>query len=138
MAAIYSAVQAAFDQRLATFANAGDYPVAWPNTRFRPPRDTVWLRPQLIPQSSRPATLGLAGLDRIDGDYRIDITAPIGVGTQAAATVADAMLVQFPRGLQLVEGSVVVHVASGRRDPARQDRRGLIVPVRVRWMSWVS
>lgn len=138
MAAIYSAVQAAFDQRLATFATAGGHPVAWPNTRYRPARDAVWLHPRLIPRTSRLATLGDGGVERVAGDYRIEVTAPTGGGMQAAATLVDALLAEFPRGLQLVEGSVIVNVVAARRDPARQERRGLVVPMRARWVSWAS
>lgn len=138
MAAIYAAVQAAFDQRLGGFADARGHDVAWPNTRYRPLRDALWLRPRLEPRRSRLATLGTGGFDRVSGDYRIEIVAPAGGGTAAAATVADGLLAEFSRGLQLAEGAVTVDVVDSRRAPARQERRGLVMPVVVRWTTLSS
>ena len=78
MSTIFADISSALDSRLNNLA--GSSPIAWENTVFTPVKDTLYLRPTILPALTTQAALGTSGIDEYIGIYQIDIFAPSGKG----------------------------------------------------------
>lgn len=85
--------------RVRLAARALALPLGWEGEPFIPPH-TSHLRAQIVFENQRQATLGANGLTKIAG--RIEAKVVVKAGDDAlAATLADQLVRQFPRGGQL-------------------------------------
>jgi hypothetical protein len=109
------------DQRLETYAEIKDYPVATENNHFDPIANAVegkYLESFLLPANT--VSDDLAGAHRgYRGVYQIDICVRKGTGTGIAETVMDELAALFPVNLRLTDTSgLVVQVMTPVRAPA--------------------
>jgi hypothetical protein len=68
----------------------------------------------------RPATLtiGITGKDLHQDIMQVDIFHAVNTGTEAAASLADAVIAAFPRGLELTAGDTIIHIRKSFRETA--------------------
>lgn len=123
-------IRAALDARLNTLS--GLPPVAWPNTRYEPVYNTLWLRPTLLPSGTRAATMTE---DMHTGIYQIDIFAPIGTGPAATDAMADAIADHFKPLTSLTSGSATVRCITVSRRVATTDDAWYHTIIEVSYLS---
>ena len=127
-------VKAALEARLVAIASP--LPTAWENVVFTPPTDgTAYQAADLLPAAPDNPTLG-DGFYRELGLMQITLSYPIGGGSGAVYSKAEAIRAWFPRGLSLTSGGITVHItrtpAIGPKLPSL-DR--FVLPVSVRWYT---
>lgn len=125
MSTTFADISGALDSRLDGFA--GSDPVAWPNTAYKPVKDTLYLRPNILPVTANQSGLGAAGLDTHTGIYQIDVFAAAGEGRSAAEVKADALSDHFKRGTDLTYNGLTVRLGNvSRSSGVTQDDRYVI------------
>ena len=67
---------------------------------------------------SRPDQLsvGITGRDLHRALLQVDLLVPVNTGTALSNSLADAVIAMFPRGLQLVAGSRILHIITSYRE----------------------
>ena len=89
------AIHKALARRLEQTAAQLGVPVAFENTQFTPPENGVYLEEDLLPASNEDLFLqGTKALRR--GIYQVTVVYPLGRGSQAAKSLADAIAEAFP------------------------------------------
>lgn len=91
-----SAIRAALESRLAVFAMAQGYPVAWENVQIKKPRG-MWLRATLLPGAPSMAALA-CDAHKLSGVFQVDVIAPEGEGAKRAETAAETIVALFAHG----------------------------------------
>lgn len=91
-----SAIRAALETRLATWATAQGYPVAWENVAVKKPRG-LWLRATLLPGAPSMAALA-CDAHKLAGVFQVDVIAPEGEGAKRAETAVEAIVALFGCG----------------------------------------
>lgn len=123
-------VQAAFT-RLAAIANAP--PIAWPGTNFTPPSSGIWFEALMFP--NEPANLTLQGdVAEVLGFLQVTVCFRPGVGILQPMMTAEAVIAQFPAGLDL--GPVKVRQRPWLA-PTVTDNDYLFIPVTIPWRGIV-
>lgn len=102
---IFSNIQIALDSELNSLVDLPD--VAWPNTDYRPVKNTIWIRPTLLPAESASQTF--AGKDLHRGIYQIDIFVPKDNGPKQMFGLADAIREHFHKKT-LVQDSDTIYI----------------------------
>jgi hypothetical protein len=124
-------IRAAYESRLATWAAARSTPlrVAWENAVFVPAAGETYLRANLLPADT--AGLDLAGaVTTWRGVFQVLVVAPVGVGSGAAAGIADEVAAQFTNNLRLtVSGLTVQQITPPRIAPALSGESTYTIPV---------
>lgn len=126
MSTFFNDMQAALDTQLSTLS--GGYDIAWPNTTYEPVTNTIYLRPNFIPDDTIQVTLGTNGKDETQGIYQIDIVSPRGSGR---TTLTDNVADHFKRGTVLTYNNLKLRVRSVSIAPAINDGAWFFVPVSV-------
>lgn len=113
---VFNNIQNALNTKLNSLS--GLPTIYWPNTQNEPTQNTNWLRPTLLPASSRPETLTNGNYH--SGIYQIDIFVSLKKGTSEALLIADIIREGFNRQRLANNGTIVnivnVSISTARRD----------------------
>jgi len=99
-------VQRALDTRLSTLPTLPA--VAWPNTKYKPVEDTVFIKPTVLPTAS--ILKDLAGQQQDAGMYQVSIFVPLGRGVKDLLELADEVRAHFAADKDLLQGGVNVWI----------------------------
>lgn len=101
------------------FALEINYPVMYPNGLFytkntpsAQPKNSPWVRATILNQDDTFGTLGVGGLDRVDGIMQLDVFVPKGGGDRVALTIIEELKAVFKRGAALSGASGQVRILS--------------------------
>ena len=127
-------IKAALEARLVAIASP--LPTQWENVVFTPPTDgSPYQHVDILPASPDNPTLG-DGFYRELGLMQITLSYPIGGGSGAVYSKAEAIRAWFPRGLSLTSGGITVQIprtpAIGPKLPS-PDR--FVLPISVRYYA---
>jgi hypothetical protein len=136
MSTVFADISSALDSRLNTLT--GQSPIAWENTAYIPVKDTLYLRPTILPASTIQAGLGTSGLDEYIGIYQIDIFAPAGKGRGEAEIKADAVADHFKRGTDLSKNGKTVRLGDVSRNSGIKDEDRFIISISINYMAHVT
>mgnify|MGYP003646012283 FL=1 len=136
MSTVFADISSALDSRLNTLT--GQSPIAWENTAYIPVKDTLYLRPTILPASTIQAGLGTSGLDEYVGIYQIDIFAPAGKGRGEAEIKADAVADHFKRGTDLSKNGKTVRLGDVSRNSGIKDEDRFIISISINYMAHVT
>ena len=136
MSTVFADISSALDSQLNTLT--GQSPIAWENTAYIPVKDTLYLRPTILPASTIQAGLGTSGLDEYIGIYQIDIFAPAGKGRGEAEIKADAVADHFKRGTDLSKNGKTVRLGNVSRNSGIRDEDRFIISLSINYMAHVT
>ena len=136
MSTVFADISSALDSRLNTLT--GQSPIAWENTAYIPVKDTLYLRPTILPALTIQAGLGTSGLDEYVGIYQIDIFAPAGKGRGEAEIKADAVADHFKRGTDLSKNGKTVRLGNVSRNSGIRDEDRFIISISINYMAHVT
>ena len=136
MSTVFADISAALDLRLNTLT--GQSPIAWENTAYIPVKDTLYLRPTILPALTLQAGLGVTGIDAYIGIYQIDIFAPAGKGRGEAEIKADAVADHFKRGTDLSKNGKTVRLGNVSRNSGIRDEDRFIISISINYMAHVT
>ena len=122
--------------RVGTLTFSPAVPVALPNMPFTPPTNHIWLRVNEIPASTTPFDVKGGTTDRI-GLVQIDVFRPLGEGHVTAKETAGKVAAHFPVALRLYSEGVKVVVTRSEIGPIIQEDARIMLPVTIRWRSFV-
>ena len=110
------------------FGMSIDYPVKYPNGVFalngvqvQQPANAPWIRATILNQDDNMGTLGVGGLDRVDGIMQLDVFVPKGGGDRAALTIIDELKAVFKRGAALSGANGQVRILSASVAPGDEE-----------------
>tara|TARA_R110002095_G_scaffold212958_1_gene202884 strand:+ start:332 stop:748 length:417 start_codon:yes stop_codon:yes gene_type:complete len=136
MSTVFADISSALDSRLNTLT--GQSPIAWENTAYIPVKDTLYLRPTILPALTLQAGLGVNGIDEYIGIYQIDIFAPAGKGRGEAEIKADAVADHFKRGTDLSKNGKTVRLGNVSRNSGIRDEDRFIISISINYMAHVT
>ena len=136
MSTVFADISSALDSQLNTLT--GQSPIAWENTAYIPVKDTLYLRPTILPALTIQAGLGTSGLDEYVGIYQIDIFAPAGKGRGEAEIKADAVADHFKRGTDLSKNGKTVRLGNVSRNSGIKDEDRFIISISINYMAHVT
>ena len=136
MSTVFADISSALDLILNTLT--GQSPVAWENTAYIPVKDTLYLRPTILPALTLQAGLGVNGIDEYIGIYQIDIFAPAGKGRGEAEIKADAVADHFKRGTDLSKNGKTVRLGNVSRNSGIRDEDRFIISLSINYMAHVT
>jgi hypothetical protein len=136
MSTVFADISSALDSRLN--ALSGSAPIAWENTVFIPVKDTLYLRPTILPASTIQAALGTSGIDEYIGIYQIDIFAPSDKGRGEAETKADAVADHFKRGTDLSNNGKTIRLGNVSRNSGIRSEDRFIISISINYMAHVT
>ena len=136
MTTIFADISSALDTRLSSLA--GYSPIAWENTPFTPVKNTLYLRPTILPASTIQAALGTNGIDEYVGIYQIDIFAPSGLGRGEAETKADAIADHFKRGTDLSKNGKTIRLGNVSRNTGIKDEDRFVISISINYMAHIT
>ena len=136
MSTVFADISSALDSRLNTLT--GQSPIAWENTAYIPVKDTLYLRPTILPALTIQAGLGTSGLDEYVGIYQIDIFAPAGKGRGEAEIKADAVADHFKRGTDLSKNGKTVRLGDVSRNSGIRSEDRFIISLSINYMAHVT
>lgn len=111
-------ISAALDEHLNLMV--GVPPVAWPNHKYEPVEDTLYLRPTNLQGETIPVT----DRDQTTGIYQIDIFSPSGEGKNEAVVMSDTVADRFKQNITFTYGGVTVEVKSVSRATISNNENG--------------
>lgn len=107
------------------------------NERYLKVNKTAFCRSTILPAKTTVETLGLTGYDRISGLYQVDLFYPSDEGYTTSGTIADAIVANFPKTLQLtLTGGQVIAIEMAWRQPARKLDNHYNLPILVSWYGY--
>ena len=136
MSTVFADISSALDSQLNTLT--GQSPIAWENTAYIPVKDTLYLRPTILPALTIQAGLGTSGLDEYVGIYQIDIFAPAGKGRGEAEIKADAVADHFKRGTDLSKNGKTVRLGDVSRNSGIRSEDRFIISLSINYMAHVT
>ena len=136
MSTVFADISSALDLRLNTLT--GQSPIAWENTAYIPVKDTLYLRPTILPALTLQAGLGVNGIDEYIGIYQIDIFAPAGKGRGEAEIKADAVADHFKRGTDLSKNGKTVRLGDVSRNSGIRSEDRFIISLSINYMAHVT
>ncbi len=111
-------------------------PTAVANSPFdKPPGGAPWAAVHVLPNPTRPATLGDGGEDAHDGIMQIDLNYAPGTGRAEVLSKAGEVASFFKAGTRLQHGGVTVTVASCSRSRGREVDGWYRVSMTVAWYA---
>jgi hypothetical protein len=128
---IYTTIQTLLDSHLAELTTLP--PLQLENTRNIGKTGMSFTRATLMPARSTQISLGIAGHDRYDGLYQVDLFVPEDTGTTDINILVDSVLDQFLRGLQLVDGDILVRIGNSWREAGGRVEPFYNVPITIEW-----
>ena len=132
---VFVDISAALNARLNTL---GSDPIAWANDKYTPVKDTLYLRPTLLPAETVSATLSAAGTDKQEGIYQVDVFAPSDTGRNEAYAAADAIAEHFKPVTELTYNGRVVRCVTVSIGTTFQDGGWYMLPVEIRYRSYTA
>ena len=136
MSTVFADISSALDSQLDTLA--GQSPIAWENTVFTPIKNTLYLRPTILPALTTQAALGANGIDEYIGIYQIDVFAPSGKGRGEAETKADAVADHFKRGTDLSKNGKTIRLGNVSRNSGIRSEDRFIISLSINYMAHVT
>jgi len=134
---VFTDISIALDTRLGTLSSSP--PVAWPNHEYKPVKDTLWIRPSLLPADTTAATIGATtSTDLNIGIYQVDVFAPASDGKSKAMIQADLIADHFKRDTELTYNSRTVVIKNVSQSPARIDGGWFQVPVNIEYYTFTT
>lgn len=104
---------------------------------FSPTVGTPFVSFKLQPTSEQPASVGPAGMTRVDGLFLIDLCYPNKMGTGDAEEMADLVKSAFRSDPEITEGNARVRVLYAQRGPVLLEPDWIRVPVTVRFYAFI-
>lgn len=124
-----------FDKRLAAHSDVLGVPVAWENTKFTMPTDSVFLATRMQIGGARASSLGPDPLIRIDGVYEISVVTRVGQGWGASARLLDLLNDVFPHGLVLSGEGITVTITETSTTAGFEHGKEFWTPLVVRFWA---
>ncbi|QQR47744.1 DUF4128 domain-containing protein [Myxococcus xanthus] len=112
----------------------GESNLAYPNVVFTPTAGVPWARLDCLPARTSPAGAGVDSHTRRPGVFQVLLFHPVGEGTAASLTVAQALCDAFKRGTRLGRNDTVVSIHSASVGPALRDEPWWATPVSISWL----
>lgn len=124
-------ILAAFFSRLETFTYSPTPAIAWPNIKFDPPSDGLWLEVDYFPIEGLDIAWGNDACQLSRGFFQIGVGFRSDAGILAASALSDAIIEHFPKGLLI--GSVEVNKKPWTRSAItdRHDSSQSFIPVTI-------
>lgn len=127
-----ASIEAAFRLKLAALAIA---PVWYENA----PQPTAkpYLEARFLPAETNMPVFGEDGLKQYMGLFSVNVVTSAGVGSGAAASMADSLVAAFARGLQITAGEGPgVTIEKSWRSQAMEGEDRYVIPVSIRYWSY--
>jgi len=103
----------------------------------KPVKDTLWIRPSLLPADTSGATIGATtSTDLNIGIYQVDVFAPASEGKNAAMVQADLIADHFKRDTELTYNSRKVTIKNVGQSPAQIDGGWFQIPINIEYYSF--
>ena len=131
-------IRAALITKLLTLSGIDTSQVAYENKKFAPTTGTPWIRPVVIFSDPRQAEIGEGGRNYLPGVFHVSLFYPVGSGSGAANTRADALITLFARGTVLTYNGQTVTVARAGRSAETQEDKWLHTVVTVYFYAYVA
>lgn len=103
--------------------------IAFQGTKFTPNPKLAWIQPVVDFQLAEPASMGLAGLNRVVGDLHVNVFTPVGNGVDEAMGYVDQLRGLFPRGFLLPTATRTVTFEAPFPAPAIEQEDWHQIPV---------
>lgn len=133
MTTFFKDIDAALDARLNTMVGLPS--VAWPNKKFEPTLETLYLRPTNLQGETVPVT----NEDMTVGVYQIDVFAESGNGNATVVAMADTITDHFKHGTEMVSNSIIVESKTVKINNINNDDNGWIhLAVEVEYFSFTA
>lgn len=129
----FDSIRGALDARLVALTGWRVACIAWPNVPYAPLAGEPYLEPTFGAAEPTQAEIGTAGRNRQLGFYRVRVLTPPGVGLGVGMRIADRVVAQFPRGLDLSAGAFSVTITKAWAAPAFTRDAWYVVPVTITW-----
>lgn len=85
---------------------------AWPSVEFTPAVGVPYLEPQVMPNRTDEAGLGVGVAERHFGLFQVTVYAPGNEGAAAGSELADQVIAHFPRGTVIAGSGVRVRIGA--------------------------
>jgi hypothetical protein len=135
MSSQYETIQTILDTQLLTVIKAEDLQTE--NT-IRTSKTIKFVRSTLLPAQTQILTLGVGGIDRLNGLFQIDVFTKTGTGFTEGNNTADAIMNAFVKGDNHTSGNVVVFIDNKWRISARTLQNFYVVPIFIQWSCYVK
>lgn len=122
----YNTILTALETKLANFATANSYDVAWPDVRFTP--TDAYLQPAFLPAETAFGTL--ADSSDYGGIFQVDVVTRKGGGTADSRAIVDDVLAEFAKGVKATNVLIEKSWASPMFD---RDDAYIIVPISIQY-----
>lgn len=133
---VFLDTSAALDEQLNIMT--GVPPVAWENKEYEPTKDTLYLKPMILPGTVEPAGLGDTAQDDNIGIYQVTVFGSTGDGKNETVVMADNVADQFNRGINLTYNSQTVRITQVRRHGAVIVDGWYTITVDIHWQSFTE
>jgi hypothetical protein len=135
MSSQYETIQTILDTQLLTVIKAEDLQTE--NT-IRTSKTTNFVRSTLLPAQTQILTLGVGGIDRLNGLFQIDVFTKIGTGFTEGNNTADAIMNAFVKGANHTSNNVIVTIDNKWRISSRTLQNFYVVPVFIQWSCYLK
>lgn len=112
--------------------------VVWENTTLDPAGLDVWFEEIFIPNDTRPATVGINGVQEDFGLYQINIRVPIGLGTIQSDNYVDEISQLYKMGTKLEKDGESVYIEGSTAGPGTTEDNWYFVPFTIEWSSYMT
>lgn len=127
-----AAIEAAFRMKLNALAIA---PVWYENAPM--PTAKPYLEARFLPAETNQPTIGPDGIRQYVGLFHVNVVTEAGIGSGAAASMADSLITAFYRGLQITAGEgPSVTIEKSWRSQAMEGEDRYVIPVSIRYWSY--
>lgn len=130
--AVHTNIELALHTRLATLS--GLPAVEWPNTAYTPTENTQFLRPTILPASSKLETL--TGQEAHIGIYQVDVFVPLEKGVAALHTLLDGIATLFKSNKTMTAGGDTVFVQAVSRGRAQRQESWYVGFIEVNYLCY--
>lgn len=130
---LHGDVRSALRQQLKTLSGLPS--VEWEDRPFEPVVGTSYFREKLIPGNSGLKSIGPNGRIQHDGVWLLDVFVPSGKGSKEADDYAEAIMLAFAPGRELVYNGQLVRIRQAYRSSGRPEADWYQVPVTVVWWA---
>jgi hypothetical protein len=128
----YSEIRQAIETQFKTYwdANGGGVPVKWDNVDFDQPDSGTWVAVSIMFADGKQASIGDRMLEKVRGDFVVQIFSPLGSATDPSLLKAGIVGVAMRwRDLTVNSTTVTMHSPSVKRTGSRSDFAQLNVSV---------
>jgi len=133
---VFLDISAALDDQLNDMTSLP--PVAWENKEYEPTKDTLYLKPTILPGTVEATGLGATAQDESIGIYQVTVFGATGDGKNETVVMADKVADQFKRGTYLTYNSRTVRIEQVRRHGAVIVDGWYTITVDIHWTSFTE